>query len=156
MYSICKIGVLNIASLLKVARILHKCGKDMAAKYNLHHWDNSNLKNWIIIVLCVLRNNVYLVYDNKTPVATFQTRKIGKSFLFMKLATSPDYAGRGVGTFCLNEIERLGKNEGCQDIICEVYDKSENAIRFYLNRGYVEYGTVDTLKYRELKLKKEI
>ncbi|MBE6718389.1 MAG: GNAT family N-acetyltransferase [Ruminococcaceae bacterium] len=156
MYSICKIRIWNIASLLKVSRILHKCGKDMAAKYNLHHWDNSHLKNWIIVALCVLRNNVYLVYDNKTPVATFQTRKIDKSFLFMKLATSPDYAGRGVGTFCLNEIERLGKSDDCREIICEVYDKSERAIKFYLSRGYTVYGTTDTLKYKELKLKKEI
>lgn len=156
MYSICKLNIWNVGGLLKVSDILYKCGKDMATKYDLHHWDNPHFKNWIIVALCALRNNIYLVYDNKTPVATFQTRKVNQSYLFLKLATSPDYAGRGVGTFCLNEIERIGKSEGYQEIICEVYDKSEHAIRFYERRGYFTYGTTDTLKYKELKLKKEL
>jgi GNAT superfamily N-acetyltransferase len=128
----------------------------MASKYDLHHWDNSHLKNLIIIALCFFRNDIYLVYDDKTPIATFQTKKMGKSFMFQKLATLPEYAGRGVGTFCLNEIERLGKTENCIETICEVYDKSEHAKQFYEHKGYVVYGTTDTLKYQELKLKKEI
>ncbi len=156
MYSVCKLRIWNISGLLKVSDILYKCGKDMASKYDLHHWDNSHLKNWLIVTLCALKNNIYLVYNNKTPVATFQTRKVDCSYLFLKLATSPDHAGGGVGTFCLNEIERLGKCEGCTEIICEVYDKSEHAMKFYEHRGYLAYGTTDTLKYKELKLKKEL
>ena len=107
MYSVRKLRIWNIEGLLKISNILYKCGKDMSIKYNLHHWDNSHIKSWIIVVLCVLKNNVYLVYDEKIPVATFQTRKINQSYLFQKLATSPNYAGRGIGSFCLNEIERL-------------------------------------------------
>ena len=156
MYSICKIKIWNIASLLKVSRILHKCGKDMAAKYNLHHWDNSHVKNWIIIALCMMKNQIYLVCDNKIPVATFQTRKMAQSYLFQKLATSPEFAGKGIGTFCLNEIECLAKSENCREIICEVYDRSEHARMFYEHKGYLVYGETDTLKYKELKLRKEL
>ena len=156
MYSVCKLKIWNLAKLLKVSNILYKCGKDMAAKYDLHHWDNSHVKNWIIVALCVLKNDVYLVCNGQVPVATFQTRKIGESYLFQKLATSPGHAGKGIGAFCLGEIERLGKQENCKEIICEVYDLSEHAKRFYENRGYAVYGTTDTLKYKELRLKKEL
>ena len=156
MYSVSKVKIWDIAKLLKVSNILYKCGKDMAIKYNLHHWDNSHVKNWIIVTLCLLKNNIYLVYDKKTPVATFQTRKKDQSYLFQKLATSPEFAGSGIGTFCLGEIERLACLENCDEIICEVYDKSEHAKIFYERKGYFVYGETDTMKYKELKLRKKL
>ena len=128
----------------------------MAKQYGLHHWDNSHVKNWVIVALCSVKNRIYLVFDGKTPVATFQTRKQNQSYLFQKLATSPDFAGKGVGTFCLGEIERLATEEGCKEVICEVYDKSEHAKAFYEHKGYLVYGETDTLKYKELKLRKEL
>lgn len=156
MYSVRNVKVWNISGLLKTSNILYKCGKDMAKKYDLHHWDNSHVKNWIIVLLCALKNNIYLVYNGNKPVATFQTKKADQSYLFSKLATSPDFAGKGIGSFCLNEIEQLAKGEGCNEIICEVYDKSEHAKRFYEHKGYLVYGVKDTLKYKELKLRKEL
>lgn len=156
MYSTVKLKKSDIAGLFKVSGILYKCGKDMAEKYNLRHWDNSNIKNLIILALCCLKNDIYIVYDEKTPVATFQTRKEEQSFLFQKLATSPEFSGGGAGTYCLTEIERLGKECGCKEVICEVYDKSEHAKSFYEHRGYTVYGAKETLKYNELKLRKEL
>ena len=76
--------------------------------------------------------------------------------MFQKLATLPEFAGKGIGSFCLKEIERLAAEEGCLQVICEVYDKSEHAKAFYEHKGYVAYGVSDTLKYKELKLKKEL
>lgn len=156
MYSVCKLKPWNIAKLLQVSNILYKCGKDMAETYGLHHWDNSHVKNWVIVALCSVKNQIYLVFDGKTPVATFQTRKRERSYLFQKLATAPDFAGKGVGSFCLGEIERLAAEEGCKEVICEVYDKSEHAKAFYEHKGYLVYGETDTLKYKELKLRKEL
>lgn len=95
MYQVIKLSKCNIAGLKKVSDILYDCGKDMAKKYDLHHWDNSHIKNYIIVALCAVKNDIYLVYNKKTPVATFQTRKTGKSFLFQKLATTPAFS-RGV------------------------------------------------------------
>ena len=156
LYSVCKLKIWNIKKLLQVSNILYNCGKDMAKKFNLHHWDNSHIKNMVIVALCAIKNQIFLVYDGKTPVATFQTRKINQSYLFQKLATSPKFAGNGIGTFCLNKIEDLAKSENCKEIICEVYDKSEHAKKFYIHKGYVVYGETDTLKYKELKLRKEL
>lgn len=156
MYSVCRVKIWNVAKLLKVSGILYKCGKDMAAKYGLHHWDNSHIKNWVIVALCAMKNQIYLVYDNHTPVATFQTRKKGQSLLFQKLATAPAFSGGGIGSYCLTEIERLAKECGCTEVVCEVYDRSEHAKSFYEHRGYEVWGATETLKYKELKLRKEI
>ena len=156
MYSIKKIRLFNLSGILKVSDILYKCGKDMAEKNDLHHWDNSHFKNLMIVILCALKNDIYLVFDNEKAVATFQTRKVSQSYLFQKLATSPEFSGAGIGTFCLNEIEKMGREKNCSEIICEVYDKSEHAKAFYEHKGYVIYGTTETLKYKELKLKKEL
>lgn len=157
MYSVCKLKKINILGMLKVSDILYKCGKDMAKKSNLQHWNNSHFKNWIIVALCALKNDIYIVYDeNSNVLATFQIRKVNDSLLFQKLATTPAYAKSGIGSFCLKEIENIGKSKGCTEIICEVYEKSENAKKFYENRGYAIYGTTDTLRYRELKFKKDI
>ncbi|MBQ2741492.1 MAG: GNAT family N-acetyltransferase [Oscillospiraceae bacterium] len=156
MYQVIKLSKWNIVGLKKVSDILYECGKDMAKKYDLHHWDNSHLKNHIIVTLCAMKNNIYLVYNEKTPVATFQTRKIGQSFLFQKLATIPMFSGSGIGSCCLTEIERLAIEAGCTEVVCEVYDKSEHAKSFYEHRGYTAYEAMKTLKYNELKLRKKL
>lgn len=156
MFLVRKVHFWNIGLLFHVAEILYQCGKDMAVKYSLHHWDNSHFKTWIIVFICLLKNEIYLVYEEKFPVATFQTRKVKRSYLFQKLATSPKSSGRGVGTFCLNEIERMGRNRGCTELLCEVYQKSLHAKDFYIRRGFEIYGTTDTLKYSEDKLRKKL
>ena len=93
MYRVSKLSKGNIFELKNGSDILYECGKDMAKKYDLHHWDNSHIKNHIIVALCAMKNDIYLVYSEKTPVATFQTRKTGQSFLFQKLATTPAFSG---------------------------------------------------------------
>lgn len=156
MYSIRKLKTHNILQLKEVSDILYECGKDMAEKYRLHHWDNSHFKNWIIVALCALKNNIYLVYNENMPVATFQTRKVERSFLFQKLATIPGFSGCGIGSYCLTQIEQLAKENNCTEVICEVYDKSEHAKTFYEHRGYTVCGVIETLKYKELKLRREL
>jgi ribosomal protein S18 acetylase RimI-like enzyme len=128
----------------------------MAIRYGLNHWNNFYLKNLAIVLMCAMKNNVYLVFDNKTPIATFQTRKCGPAILFQKLATDPDFESRGVGSFCLSEIERIGREWGCSEVVCEVYDKSKHAIRFYEHKGFTVYDTAKTLKFTELKMKKQL
>ncbi|MBE6947770.1 MAG: GNAT family N-acetyltransferase [Ruminococcaceae bacterium] len=156
MYSVRKLGKWNLSGLKKVSDILYRCGKDMAKKDDLHHWDNPHIKNWVIVALCALKNHIYLVYDEKMPVATFQTRKMEQVLLFQKLATDPACSGKGIGSYCMTEIERLAKEAGCTEVACEVYDKSEHAKTFYLRRGYVVCGATETLKYTELKMRKEL
>ncbi|MBQ9784232.1 MAG: GNAT family N-acetyltransferase [Clostridia bacterium] len=157
MYKLRKLGLFHLRGLFRAAAILYDCGKDMAKKYDLHHWDNSRFKTWVIIFLCVLKNRVYLVCDEEgRAVATFQTHRTGDAMHFEKLATSPECAGRGIGSFCIEQIEALAKSDGCGKVCMEVYAPSEHAIHFYEHRGYVTTGTTKTLKYTEIKMEKQI
>ena len=36
----------------------------MSAKYNLQHWNNSYLKDLLIVLLCNIKNDIYLVRNN--------------------------------------------------------------------------------------------
>ena len=156
MYRVRRIGLLNLLALCKVCSILYRCGKNMAEKNGLQHWNNSYLKTLAIVFLCALKNKIYLVYDGKRAIATFQTKKTGDALRFQKLATDPRYAGKGVGSFCLNEIESVAKAMGCARVCLEVYDKSAHAREFYEHRNYVVCGEVSTLKYTELQMEKKL
>lgn len=154
--SVMRISLFSFRRLMQMKRILYACGKDMADRYNLHHWDNSHFKTLLIACLSALRNRIFLVYSDSTPIATFQTRRAGDCLYFYKLATLPSFFCRGTGTYCLNEIERLGLASGCKSIRCEVYDRSTQTIGFYEHRGYSIVGEKRTLKYTELILEKKI
>lgn len=155
-YSTEKVSAFSIEKLMHIEKILYRCGKDMAQKENLRHWDNSHLKNLIIVALCVLKNTLYLVSADGVPAATFQTKKIGEKYRFQKLATDPDFSGRGIGSFCMSEIEKQAADAGCKTVTLEVYEKSLHAKAFYEHRGYTVTDRISTLKYSELVMEKTL
>lgn len=156
-YNVHKVKLYHISKLCGVGKILYRCGKHMAKEQALHHWDNSWLKTWVVVMLCALKNEIYLVKNQEgTAVATFQTKTIGDSLHFGKLATDPDQAGKGVGSFCMATIERLARQRGCKCVRCEVYDKSEHAIAFYTQKNYRVTGECNSIKYRQLKMEKTV
>lgn len=156
LYTVFKVKKYDIVRLLKVVNILYYCGKDMARKSNLHHWNIPRIKMFLIVVLYNLSNDTYLIYDGKIAKATFQVKTQGDAMAFQKLATTPQYSGGGLGTFCLQEIERIAKAAGCKEVICDVYDKNTEVKTFYEKRGYYQYDTGKTRNFTILKLKKEI
>ena len=146
----------QVGKLFVVAKILYKCGKDMAKKYDLHHWDNPFIKSLLIVLLCSLRKDIYLVYLFNSPVATFMTKIDDDELFFEKLATHPKDSGRGIGSYCLDFIEDIARENNCEKVRMEVYEPSSHAINFYLNRGYTVAGTKETLKYHELIMEKVV
>ncbi len=156
MFELKKVGKLDIRKLFSVADILNACGKDMAVKYDLHHWDNSYFKSLAIVGICDLKNDIYLLFDEKKPVATFMTRIIKDALHFEKLGTLPSESNRGIGTLCMEKIEGIAKKLGCKKVIMEVYEPSRHAIEFYEHRGYKVWGKTETLKYTEIKMEKNI
>ena len=156
MYILKRVGKLDLPKLNAVARILNSCGKDMANKYDLHHWDNLFIKTLIIVGLCDLRNEIYLLYSGNKPVATFMTKRNGDALHFEKLGTLPSESGKGIGSICMRKIEEIAKNEDCKKVVMEVYEPSQYAISFYEHKGYAAVGMTDTLKYKEVKMEKRI
>ena len=158
--TVCRLKKLDILGLNAVSGILYSCGQNMAEKYDLHHWDNSHLNTWAILVYCLIKYNIhiciYLVYKDDRPVATFQVRKTGNALQFYKLATLPQYEGQGIGSFCIEQIETIGREFRCSAITCEVYAESKHAICFYEHNGFEKVGTKRTRKYEEVIMKKSL
>lgn len=155
-YELINVRLNNIFKMREVAKILNLCGKDMATKYDLHHWDNSMIKSIAIALFCSLKNKVFLLCKDGVAVATFMIRIDGNSLHFEKLGTLPKESGKGIGTICLDMIENIAKEKGLSKVKLEVYEPSKNAIEFYAHRGFVVVGKTETLKFHELIMEKII
>ncbi len=157
MYELQKVSLIALKKQNEIRDILYDCGKNMAEQYDIHHWDNSYIKTQLIVFLCELKNSVYLLSQNEKAIATFQVKKKGNSTLyFEKLAVSPKESGKGIGSYCVDCIEKIAKEKKCKRITMDVYSQSQHALDFYKKRGYVVCDEDKSLKYSLFKMEKKI
>ena len=114
------------------------------------------MKSVVIVGVCALKNDIYLLYADEKPVATFMTKKQGESLHFEKLGTLPSEAGKGIGSMCMAKIEEIAKNAGCKKVVMEVYEPSQHALSFYEHKGYKAVGKKNTLKYKEVRMERNL
>ncbi len=114
------------------------------------------MKSLLIVILCSLRNRLFLVKAENEIVATFQTRRIKDFLYFEKLATLPVYSGKGIGSFCLASIEKMAVDGNCFAVTMEVYVNSEHALSFYEHKGYTRVGDSHTIRHSVVVMKKEL
>ncbi len=96
MYQVRKLSKVNIVELKTVSDILYECGKDMAKKYDLHHWDNSHMKNYIIVALCAMKNDIYLVHNKKNTCGNISDTK-NRTIIFVPKVSNSPFVFRGGG-----------------------------------------------------------
>src|SRR5262245_18060175 len=53
-----------------------------------------------------------------------------------ELAVHPDYHGRGVGSFVLEQLHHLARVRGLNTLVLEVAENNENALTWYRKRGF--------------------
>jgi ribosomal protein S18 acetylase RimI-like enzyme len=53
-----------------------------------------------------------------------------------ELAVHPDWNGRGVGSFALEQLHHLARVRGLTHLVLEVAENNENALRWYRRRGF--------------------
>src|SRR5271165_3846831 len=73
--------------------------------------------------------------DNWINVRYFEKRDMRPLFV-EELAVHPDYQGRGVGTFMLEQVEHLARVRGCTHLVLEVAENNDNALKFYRTRSF--------------------
>jgi len=62
--------------------------------------------------------------------------KRGMRPLFVEeLAVHPNYHGMGVGSFIFEQIEHAARLRGCTQIVLEVAENNERALKFYSTRN---------------------
>jgi Acetyltransferases len=139
-----------------VFSILRKCGYNMARK-GLFHWIPSYSKR--AIRKDCMSHWVVLFFDKSLDAftSTIQMVKLNESELYLrKLATLPEYEGRGIGKANLLFAENFARENGFAKTKLDVYVKSEHAISLYRRLGYQVTGTKRSVRFRELSMEKDL
>jgi ribosomal protein S18 acetylase RimI-like enzyme len=73
--------------------------------------------------------------DNWMNERYFRMRDMRPLFV-EELAVHPDYQGRGLGSFVLDQLEHLARIRGCTHLVLEVAENNNNALKFYRTRSF--------------------
>ncbi len=73
--------------------------------------------------------------DNWINEAYFERRKMRPLFV-EELAVHPDWNGRGVGGFVLEQLHHLAKVRGLSHLVLEVAENNEHALAWYRRRNF--------------------
>ena len=69
-----------------------------------------------------------------------------------ELATHPDYTGRGVGSFMIEQLDHLARLRGCTHLVLEVAENNETALAFYRRRAFYK---LDAAVFMAKKVERE-
>lgn len=75
--------------------------------------------------------------DNWINPRYFENRDMRPMFI-EELATHPDFQGRGVGSFMVEQLMHLARVRGCTHIVLEVAENNEGALAFYRKRQFYQ------------------
>ena len=95
-------------------------------KYNGKIFLYSENNKIVGLIVGLINNEETFDYDFKAP-------KRGR---ITELIVSKNCRGKGYGKLLLNFMEEYLINNGCKDILIEVFGYNENAIKFYEKNGY--------------------
>jgi ribosomal protein S18 acetylase RimI-like enzyme len=73
--------------------------------------------------------------DNWVNPRWFEKRGMRPLFV-EELAVHPDYQGRGVGSFILEQLQHLARTRGCTHLVLEVAENNESALSWYRTRNF--------------------
>ncbi len=73
--------------------------------------------------------------DNWINERYFENRNMRPLFV-EEIAIHPDYQGRGIGGFVIEQLEHLARVHGCTHLVLEVAENNGHALKFYLTRSF--------------------
>jgi ribosomal protein S18 acetylase RimI-like enzyme len=73
--------------------------------------------------------------DNWINPRYFDNRDMRPMFV-EEVASHPDYHGRGIGSFILEQLQHLARVRGCTHLVLEVAENNRNALAFYRKRNF--------------------
>lgn len=102
--------------------------------------------------------------DNWVNPRWFEKRDMRPLFV-EELAVHPNYQGRGVGSFMMEQLQHLARARGCTHLVLEVAENNESALAWYRARNFYKLdaaiflaqkvpGEPDLLPPRRLKRNK--
>jgi ribosomal protein S18 acetylase RimI-like enzyme len=73
--------------------------------------------------------------DNWINMRFFEKRAMRPMFV-EELAVHPDYQGRGVGSYMLEQLQHLARVRGCTHLVLEVAENNARALAWYRRRNF--------------------
>jgi ribosomal protein S18 acetylase RimI-like enzyme len=73
--------------------------------------------------------------DNWINERYFETRDMRPLFV-EEIAIHPDFQGRGIGSFVIEQLEHLARVRGCTHLVLEVAANNKPALQFYRARNF--------------------
>jgi GNAT superfamily N-acetyltransferase len=134
-------------------QIICECGEDMARRFGLTHWfppyGIETMREHAI------DRDVHAVFEDNKLVGTFTTGTHGWKYddgLWMdrscralylgKLAVLPSRQGRGVGTWCMQQVEQQARQRGCRAVRFDALATHTKLINYYHKLAYESRGNL--------------
>lgn len=130
--------------------IIRLCGEAVRDRFGLEHW----IPPYPLERLQqdAFQKAVYAVEEDGARIGTFIIGTQGIDYLpddfwadpaatalyLSKLAIRPDRQGRGLGTWCMAQVEALATAQGCTAIRFDAIAAHTKLCDFYVRLGYVE------------------
>ncbi|NUM56728.1 MAG: GNAT family N-acetyltransferase [Candidatus Hydrogenedentes bacterium] len=140
--------------------LIEACGEDMWRRLGLDHWKPPTP---IEVFRDYARTKeVYAVRDGNELAATFTigpdapepyppsnwANHAHRAIYLNKLAVSPMLQGRGLGRWCMDEVERLTRERGFHAVRFDALTRNAPLLAFYDHLGYRRCG--DMYVYDEI------
>lgn len=84
--------------------------------------------------------NSYMVYKNESPCGFFWYSSRGMSLHINTIVIDKKYQGKGIGTYIIDELEKLAKSKKFEYIELGVQGSNKYAYSFYIKKGFMEFG----------------
>ena len=141
-------------AIIPLHKILTACGKSMYEKFGLEHWHPymgiEAFKKFIE------EKELYGIYQNGIAVATFNLSIKSRDYYYDELWLSPDeqasylgqlaidpiFQGKGLGKWCMHQVENIAANKGSKAIRFDALSSHPWLKIFYEKLGYLPRGIV--------------
>lgn len=161
---ITEVNTLDIAAMVDVANESYKehylhLWKDNGVQYMAQTISESVFKEWVYdnssIFLKVKSKNEIAGYIKLNKNLDLNGNLSSKHIELEKIHLLQNYSGNGLGTFCMEEIERIATRENVKTIWLKVMAKSK-AVQFYLKNGFEIIGKTELVHPMILSLHSEM
>ncbi|MEM1393929.1 MAG: GNAT family N-acetyltransferase [Cyanobacteria bacterium P01_D01_bin.116] len=151
------ISQVTVSEIPALQQILVECGLDLQKRFNLSYWVppyplEKMLKDANKMYLYAIKGNCQLIgtfsIETKMPPGYLKYGDINwqnpglSAFYIHRLAVLPLFQGKGIGTWCLQQIENLAINHNHSAVRLDAVKINQKLLEFYEKSGYKRVGEI--------------